>query len=598
MRPWAFSKNKRKADDPVLPVADGNSRRHAVTRSDDRLSGWIAWDDDPFFRPTIGVFVNRQLTQLVPTARQQREGRRSSQRWKCAFTVPLNERAQAGHIEVTCLETGELLYSERRRDPGIATGELEIDDLIEIAQAKRKGWDASGFAEFLRLPRYDQLQLLYLDIFGRHVDSLGLHQYLIKMDAGDTILDIRDSLLESDEFWCRRGAFLSIDERVGQWLIWGGLRDVSRYVMPANTAETTFGDPAKHPLVAVAEPLRSAFEQLPASVSVADYLAKLALGGCPEETRRLWQSANSESIDEVRAWVAHSRASRPKQYRSHTGDVMISGMLSMMKVGGAGQKDPATGRVRSRDRVEGHLVYGPYIRLEPGFYRLTVRMDVVAGEASPASTTGFALEACYGDLLLAWKSLPPTVARDVQYDLEFAVPSEAAELLSAAKFEFRVHSRGGCALDVGAVSLERIAPAEDLPVPAVNNWLDLLKVGSAGGLKPGGEAVCATSSEGHVVYGFYRSLLPGEYEVEASISDAVVGTFRGSIRFEVMAEGDRILVSREYVVADGKTNLSLGFSVPDAATIEKLYGPLEFRIWKAEGTTFTLDGIELASRLG
>lgn len=590
---WGFSKNRKSSDDSPLPAIVTAGRRHSVTVSDDGLEGWMSWAEDPFFRPTIGVFADRALRYILKTTRAPEHGRLRAAEWRCAFSVKFEAGFVPNQLQLTCLESGEIIYETERPETPDEEPAFDVDDVIALAARRRKKWDASGFRSFLSLSLSDQVQILYLDILNRYGDPEGLSRYVERVLAGMTVLDIRDEMLASEEFWSQRGKGFSIEERVGQWVVWGGLTGVAPSVVSVPSQVPGVSPPA------VAGPLLSAFEQLGHATAITDYLTRLTLGGgATNELRNSWQSAHADVIGGILAESERLRAARPSAYQPGSARMMISGMLSMMEVGSAGGRDRKTRTVRTRLGAEGPVVYGPYLRLEPGNYKLVVEISVApAKQPAVSRRAGLAIEIVYGDLIVGWRDLSAPTEQDTCYPFEFGIPALADDFLTGPKFEFRIHSDGTREAEIKAVTLERLDEAGARPFPAVTDWMRLLMTGSAGEEMPVGTALRAKPGEqGHVVYGLYRSLLPGDYALAVSYEDADESVLDNGARVEVMTAGDLIVVSEEFVFASEKGRLELEFSVPAVASIDKLLGPLEIRVWKDSGAAFTITAVELTDR--
>jgi len=124
--------------------------------------------------------------------------------------------------------------------------------------------------------------------------------------------------------------------------------------------------------------------------------------------------------------------------------------LSDMEVGVAGVR--FEGGIRTRDRVPGHVMYGPYKALWPGRHRLRVHMEV-----APLTTTNadapLALEVVNRENFLV--RLPfsgPELARREQV-IEFDVSD-----LLATSVEVRLWSSGEAEAIVSSVTIERAGP--------------------------------------------------------------------------------------------------------------------------------------------
>jgi hypothetical protein len=595
---WISSKTSSGVDAGPTDAVTESKRRHAVVRRGDTLEGWVSWPEDPFFRPSIGLFVNRSLIGITPSFRAADGSKLRLPEWRNIFNIVLDRDIARERIELTCLETGELLFRSPEVNREKKNNELAIDDILDIARLGRSEWNANGFLEFLSLSISDQLQILFLDLLNRDVDHDGLDAYDKRIRSGMTILDVRDEIFTSREFWLQRGKGFSVDERVGQWLVWGGLSHVLPHVIPHPVRTGNAARRQRRPRASM--PVMGSLEQLGSATDAVGYLTRLALGAERKEELRLgWQSAHASTIGDILAETERRKASYAGDCGPLPGRVMVTGMLSTMQTGGAGSRDRKTGYVRSRINAGGTLVYGPYIRLESGQYNLLVEFDETTGETEHNSADApLFVEAVYGDLLLGWgEVLPNADAQDPVFALEFSIPSYAKGLLTNAKFEFRIQTDGHRLIEVRSMELERVEKMEEPAYPAVKDWLRLLKLGPAGTAAFGGRIVRAPAGhDGHVVYGLFRSFLPGDYLFTVHYDDAKPVGANAALRLELLGSNEQILVSKEFTLTAEAGSFEIEHSIANVKFFEDLSGPVQFRIWKNVDSSFAIKAIEVSRR--
>jgi len=102
-----------------------------------------------------------------------------------------------------------------------------------------------------------------------------------------------------------------------------------------------------------------------------------------------------------------------------------------------GKFDPVSGTVVAEKGAGGILVFGPYVPLPPGQYKVTivVRADAASKGASPGSVDINAFSPRTNNKVLATKKMEP-VAGSQSLEMEFTAAGEGEH------YEFRVYSSG------------------------------------------------------------------------------------------------------------------------------------------------------------
>jgi hypothetical protein len=134
--------------------------------------------------------------------------------------------------------------------------------------------------------------------------------------------------------------------------------------------------------------------------------------------------------------------------------------LPLMQVGSAGE--PCAAGVRAKLGQTGYLVYGPYLRLGAGDYRIRVRWSAglpsrAFGRRRPVA----AIEAVsgYGDTYLAQRKFRVEDYVRAEHELLFRV---AGRLASAAPIEVRVWTSGAVKLTLSSITVERITAVAEI----------------------------------------------------------------------------------------------------------------------------------------
>ena len=535
----------------------------------------LGWSDDPFFRPTVGFFVGGVLAQVAPTFRTPPD-LRGPGGWPCAYQIPpeIEEKQATGSepVVAVCLESGATLWGEPEpladQRP---IGRLSIDAVLSQGYARQRPWDVSGFPRFLALAPTEQVQLLYRDALGRNADPSGLAFHLETLLTGEkTILDIRDTFLGSEEF---RGRRLSRGEHVGNWIVWGGLKDVpstddlAAYLAPGSGAAS----------VGAGQPLD------------ADGLARLALGpAATDAVLQRWKQDHGPAIATLLRPVAR-KATEARPPRATP--VAFRGMLGSMSVDRAGtmvgRSQPV---VRALVGRKGHVLFGPYLSLRAGGYGLTAR---VRGRSDPKKAAGghIGIDVTYRDVLLAQRFFPvPDAGVEAALTVGFAIQPTEAALMNEAHFEFRVWSDGIASFETLDIDLVDHGPAEADAARADVEWLPKLAVGRAGAVGPGGlQAVRAAS--GHVFFGPYTCLSSGTHSlvVEATGEEPVAADQQVDI--DIVSDGRTILAAQRFRLTGGPNRWVLPFDIAPVTALGDLPHKLEFRLHKSGRAMFTVSRV-------
>jgi hypothetical protein len=278
--------------------------------------------------------------------------------------------------------------------------------------------------------------------------------------------------------------------------------------------------------------------------------------------------------------------------------------LANLQVGHAGRRDGNC--VRTREGVEGHVIYGPYLDLLPGHYRLVVAIEADAVlPASDSAEPVMSMEVASGQYMAAYRVLTYADLRQEIHDLVFTVPDDFFECYSAARFEFRIWTTGSVCASITSVAIET---TQDSPAPKVGDfdWLPLMPIGGAGSrVGSFGTPVDARPGEvGPVVYGPYYELLPGSYrlccEIEAGPGSApyhlASWESRPALDCEVILAGGRHLARVPTVLQPGRHAYEVRFSMLHADAQRPLTTEtrsVEFRMYSHGVMPFRLHTIRL-----
>lgn len=475
--PW---KRRRAAKRPTLATDSAKAVGTWRRLSEGGIEGELVWAHDPLFRPTVGLFLNGLLVAGASTRRTRPV---SGAGWTCIFRVDGPSHVATG-LEVLCLESGESLDGPREL---VAT-----PTVVEVCRAaSRAPEDLSGFPAFLRLPVSDQIRLLYLDYMGRPADDDGLTYYERSVVSGQQdILGVRDQLVASREFMDRA---LTRADRAGRWLVWRGL-----HALPS------IGDD---------DGWLTAGQDIDPPASERADLGRLALGpGSDPRDLEAWL-ADTRLVDNLKPRHEAPRCRRMARVQD------LWGLASAMRAAEAGLA--VDNHVRSNADQDGVFAHGPYVRLTAGTYLLCARLQIVA-LGGPARV---AVEIVHHERIVgtAQMFLHEGAAGPIHIEAPFYAP-EASE--TAPGWEFRFGKYGPVELDLEEIIL-RAAMSVEQKFPSIP-LEPVLTCNSAA--RRTAEAI-ETCGPNHVIYGPYRRLFAGQYELSL---DAVGA---GRLTCEIVEDG-------------------------------------------------------------
>jgi hypothetical protein len=556
----------------ILSAPDASFDAGRVRRHEDVVEGAFVWRYDPVFRPMVAIYAEGCLKQLGTTYRRATHERRS---WPCCFSIELDEElADRQDLTIAVLETGDILFAPPRTGQTIRT----VEDLIDDARQQGPSFSYGGFISFLLLPLNDQIDILCHDLLDRGVHAEELAHYRRKVIGGEfSILGVRDDIAMTEEAEEVLAA-LTLHERRGRACLWQGLDEVLDHVIPPPLAREDFG-------YGTPPVLCSAFEEISVPTDVRGILAFNAVGDTIDVgAYAQWMTAYQNIAVAVQSRVSRSadlharQNARDRRYR-------LNGLLSSMKLGQNALRLPG-GAVQSVG--EGVVVFGPYVALAAGRYTAKVSLRCI----TPALAQ-LQLEVVHGDIVFARRNVVLAGMSPETIDLPFGVPSGHDELLRAPKFELRISSSGADVV-CEAVMLEVYEdPAIASTIsPDVEDWLPFLTPEAAGRRRDDG-TIRALMPSGRVFFGPYCMLLPGRYTL--TLDYAHEGAAAKEAVLEVAAGGDAVLAHKRFELNAGHSSETLVFDVADADSAATLAGPLEFRLWKAEGFVFQCLAVRLAA---
>jgi hypothetical protein len=199
-----------------------------------------------------------------------------------------------------------------------------------------------------------------------------------------------------------------------------------------------------------------------------------------------------------------------------------------LQVGEAGILDGML--LRSRDERTGTVVYGPFQSVMPGRYRLALTVSGHAGKHLPAERPVAVLEIASRRNYISHRLVTGGAVASGKIEIEVSITEELALELDFA-LETRFRTLEPLRIAIVELICERLSDAmptafKQAPVLDVGNWLPLLFVGESGGRR-NGLTINRTGRPGHLLYGPYWAMPPGEYEASFQLAN-VTAIARGN----------------------------------------------------------------------
>lgn len=226
----------------------------------------------------------------------------------------------------------------------------------------------------------------------------------------------------------------------------------------------------------------------------------------------------------------------------------------------------------------GYLLYGPYMPLSAGKYRVNISGELYAGELDLSS---------FFDVINGGGSELITSVSDLSQflhgnEFELQVEFEASEDLPIC--EFRIYVNEGVQLAITQVTLEYLGGiSNDIAVR-----LDMFS--SQNNVGQDDTVVCSNGDQGFLLYGPYIPIEPGSYEITIN-GELFSGGLDNSSFFDVAAEKGEHIIFREFDLNQFVTGSEFELKVD--FTIEESLNDCEFRIFVNEGAELGISQVTL-----
>jgi hypothetical protein len=293
-------------------------------------------------------------------------------------------------------------------------------------------------------------------------------------------------------------------------------------------------------------------------------------------------------------------------------------ILRRLETGAGGTRRPDGSVMVPRSAAAGCFLYGPYLHLRRGRYRLTFRCRVMRARLTGQPVLGVEI-IVLSRFQQQWKDFTASDLAGCAGALDFEVPAEhSLEGGNEGRYEFRFFHLGNAALAVTAVALERLP--DDTPSPAqISRWrlLGRLEKGWLG-RRAGDGAVAAWRREpaGCLIHGGWPYLrLPGgrfrlivrarcgkAWRPERPVLGvAVFGDSRWRNRnwlahLARQPETNGIELAEREIGADelGAGPVMLDFPVPDDLALEAgADAPFDIRLYHCGNASLVIEAVDL-----
>ena len=155
-------------------------------------------------------------------------------------------------------------------------------------------------------------------------------------------------------------------------------------------------------------------------------------------------------------------------------------LFPLFAIGGAGERQE--GRIIAVSGKVGHVVYGPYLSLDPGRYLLTLAFEP-GGSSLPDDVGPLALDILADPYLIGLRTVGLVELAQGSVSLAFTISERLIDLVPWLRVEFRLRSDGKTPISLVGATLEELATGQTSE--ADYDWLPWLSLGQAA--ESGGE---------------------------------------------------------------------------------------------------------------
>ncbi len=315
-----------------------------------------------------------------------------------------------------------------------------------------------------------------------------------------------------------------------------------------------------------------------------------------------------EGLVSTSVWFLRKESGRGRedwlQFATTLLDRELHALMSNLKKMGLGTRSPDGFHVAAEE-PSGFWVYGPYLRLLSGFYRVTAdcRSTMPADPEAPVVLIDVVLGP---DNRRAIKSVSARELAEGPVEIVFEVPPEwGAEAGGDYPFEIRFQHLGRASLHLADVRLTSVSAeeAEKLAEPAVKldrSVLSELKRTELGRREDRGYAVEASAPSGFWLYGPYLPLPAGQYRASfVCRAEGAEAAEHPVLLVDIVLGAENPLAIREYRAGElvGEEQ-SILFEVPVELGMERGDYPFEMRFQHLGRADLHVTEVRLAHAAG
>jgi hypothetical protein len=275
---------------------------------------------------------------------------------------------------------------------------------------------------------------------------------------------------------------------------------------------------------------------------------------------------------------------------------------SRLQAGEAGILDGPI--LRAREGRTGTVVYGPFQSIMPGRYRLVLKVSGhVLEDLLPDSPVAVLEVASRRHYISHCLVTGDDIARGI-IEIEVEITEELALELDFA-IETRLRTLEPLRIVIVELICERLLDAtpaafERPQVLSVGNWLPLLFLGAIGGRR-NGLTINRAGTPGHLLYGPYWTLPPGEYEAKFQVTKVAavpIGNNSDVVcSFAAVSGGEYLgLTALRRADLQEKDSAGLRFTVTPERALDPTFG-LELQVWDNAIVPFGIEAVTV-QRLG
>ena len=188
-----------------------------VVDRNNELVGYSEWPWDSLYAPVVGCFVDGRLQAIAVCDHEPQQkvriGGPPHRIWfRMRVRTETREALEAGDKSAVLLRLEDGAPVPRVGQDAEAEQRLRsVEEIVSRAPAQQRV-PLDGFETFIGAPASHRLDVTFLDYLNRLPDPVARVRYLDQMEQGMSILQVRNDVMNSEEF---RERGLTISDRIG-----------------------------------------------------------------------------------------------------------------------------------------------------------------------------------------------------------------------------------------------------------------------------------------------------------------------------------------------------------------------------------------------